>query len=442
MSRGRSIVAGTLLLHAAGWMLPALSFAQADSVAPTVTLTEARRRALALDPDAIAARGQIETAVWERRSAWANFLTPRVTANTSYIRFSDPFFNFGTGTISPNATSAVLQADYTLLGGGKFAELKRARASLVSAEASETAARFRIALATDLAYYDVLAAGELSRVAADRLRRALEQLAISRVRVQAGGAIATDSLLLLLEANRARLDVLRRDSALAVSRLALGRQIGLSGPANAAPLDTAALPALPALPLSLEAAIAELRMRGPELIAVRAAEDHAGAALRIEREGYLPAITVSATRGAYDAEFFPAATKRGEIAFRVSLPIWDAGQRELAIARARVLRDIARAQRAERERGTAEEMTRAYHGYETARAAAELAAIGVAVSAENFRVQRARYREGETTILDLLEAQVGLGEAEANLVQSRYAARWALAQIEALLGRRLFDGSN
>jgi outer membrane protein TolC len=439
MNRGRSIVAGVLVLHVAGWMLPALSFAQADSVAPTVTLTEARRRALALDPDAIAARGQIETAVWERRSAWANFLTPRVTANTSYIRFSDPFFNFGTGTISPNATSAVLQADYTLIGGGKFAELKRARASLVSAEASETAARFRIALATDLVYYDVLAAGELSRVAADRLRRALEQLAISRVRVQAGGTIATDSLLLLLEANRARLDVLRRDSALAVSRLALGRQIGLSGPANAAPLDTAALPPLP---LSLEAAIAELRMRGPELIAVRAAEDHAGAALRIEREGYLPAITVSATRGAYDAEFFPAATKRGEIAFRVSLPIWDAGQRELAIARARVLRDIARAQRAERERGTAEEMTRAYHGYETARAAAELAAIGVAVSAENFRVQRARYREGETTILDLLEAQVGLGEAEANLVQSRYAARWALAQIEALLGRRLFDGSN
>jgi outer membrane protein TolC len=439
MNRGRSIVAGVLLLHVAGWMLPALSFAQADTVAPTVTLTEARRRALALDPDAVAARGQIETAAWERRSAWANFLTPRVTASTNYIRFSDPFFNFGTGTISPNATSAVLQADYTLIGGGKFAELKRARASLVSAEASETAARFRIALATDLAYYDVLAAGELSRVAADRLRRALEQLAISRVRVQAGGAIATDSLLLLLEANRARLDVLRRDSALAVSRLALGRQIGLSGPANAAPLDTAALPPLP---LSLEAAIAELRTRGPELIAVRAAEDHAGAALRIEREQYLPDITVSASRGAYDAEFFPAATKRGEIAFRVSLPIWDAGQRELAIARARVQRDIARAQRAERERGTAEEMTRAYHGYQTARAAAELAAIAVAVSAENFRVQRARYREGETTILDLLEAQVGLGEAEANLVQSRYAARWALAQIEALLGRRLFDGSN
>ena len=56
-------------------------------------------------------------------------------------------------------------------------------------------------------------------------------------------------------------------------------------------------------------------------------------------------------------------------------------------------------------------------------------------------LQGARYREGATTILDLLEAQVGLSESEATLVQSRYAARLALAQIEALLGRRLFTSN-
>ena len=67
--------------------------------------------------------------------------------------------------------------------------------------------------------------------------------------------------------------------------------------------------------------------------------------------------------------------------------------------------------------------------------------MGVTVSSENFRVQRARYREGATTILDLLEAQVALSEAEAALVQSRYSTRLALAQIEALLGRRIFEAS-
>jgi outer membrane protein TolC len=83
-----------------------------------------------------------------------------------------------------------------------------------------------------------------------------------------------------------------------------------------------------------------------------------------------------------------------------------------------------------------------YHGYQTARAGTELATTGVAVATENYRVQRARYREGATTILDLMEAQVALSEAEAELVQSRYAARLALARLEALLGRRLFAQDN
>jgi len=402
---------------------------------PVLTLAEARRKAAVVDPTTVAARAELSAASWERRAAVADMLTPNVNVGASYIRFSEPFFNFGTGAISPNATSATLEATYTVLGAGKLAELRRSRASVASAEANEIAADFRTALATDAAYYAVLAENELSRVAADRLARAEEQLAIARVRVQAGETIATDSLQLMLEVIRARYQVLQRDSALAVSRLQLGRQVGYSGPADAAPLDSAALPALP---LTLDGAVAELREGGPELEAARAAERFAGAAVAAEYEGYLPDLTLSATTGAYDSEFFPSAFKRTQVAVTLSWRLWDAGQRELAVARARVQRDVTRAQREAGERAAGEVMARAYNGYETARAGIELASAGVAVSAETYRVQGARYREGATTILDLLEAQVALGEAEAALVQARYAARLALAEVEALLGRRLF----
>ena len=87
-------------------------------------------------------------------------------------------------------------------------------------------------------------------------------------------------------------------------------------------------------------------------------------------------------------------------------------------------------------------MTAAYHGYETSRAGVALAQVGMAAAAENYRVQRARYAEGATTILDLLESQVVLTRAEAELVQARYATRLALAQIEALLGRRITEATN
>ena len=186
--------------------------------APVVTLAEARRRAATTDPGVAAARGELNTAAWERRAATADLVTPNLSATTNYTAYNDPFFSF-TGSPSTTTSTAQVQATYTLLGSGKFAELRRSRASLATAEANAEVAGYRAALAADAAYYGVLAEGELSRVAAERLRRAQEQLGIARVRVQAGETIATDSLQLVLEVNRARLGVVQRDSALAVARL-------------------------------------------------------------------------------------------------------------------------------------------------------------------------------------------------------------------------------
>ncbi|HUF64968.1 MAG TPA: TolC family protein [Gemmatimonadaceae bacterium] len=404
------------------------------SAVPVVTLAEARSRAAAIAPGTIAARAELGAALWERRSAIASLWTPNLTASTSYTRFSSPFFNFGTGSITPNATNATLQASYTLLGARKFAELSRSRASVASAEAEEVAARFETALTTDRAFYAAVADRELVRVAADRLKRAQEQLAIARVRVTVGEAIASDSLQLLLEVNRARLAALRADSALAVSRLRLGREIGITGPVDAAAPDTTAPPALP---MSLEEAVEELRVSGPLLQAARADERRTRAALSVERNAYLPELSIVGTAGAYDARFFPSALHRPQLAFNVSLPIWSGGQREVGIARARALHNISEAQLADQERAVAQVMSESYHGYETARAGVELARSGVAAAAENYRVQRARYAGGAGSILDLLEAQVALSESEVELIRSRQSAKLALAQLEALLGRRI-----
>jgi outer membrane protein TolC len=67
-----------------------------------------------------------------------------------------------------------------------------------------------------------------------------------------------------------------------------------------------------------------------------------------------------------------------------------------------------------------------------------LAIEGLVVARESFRVQQTRYQSGATTILDLLDAEVNLSQAEADLVQARYGTRLALAGLESILGRRLF----
>ena len=256
------------------------------------------------------------------------------------------------------------------------------------------------------------------------------------MRVVAGESISSDSLQLLLEVSRARLAILSMDSALTASRLRLGRRIGLSGPAEAAPVDTV-LP--PQLPMSREQAIAEMRARGPDVEAARAEERSANAGVMAERERYLPEISFGATAGRYDTELFPSALKRNQCEHDCCASNLERGTARARDCSARADRNVARATRAELERAAAEVMSQAYHGYLTVARGIELALIGVTAAAENYRVQSARYREGATTILDLLEAQVALSEAQAALIRARYSSRLALAQIEALLGRRIFE---
>ena len=67
----------------------------------------------------------------------------------------------------------------------------------------------------------------------------------------------------------------------------------------------------------------------------------------------------------------------------------------------------------------------------------ELAQIGVAAATESYACS-ARATPRCTTILDLLESQGALTEAEATLVPSRYATRLAWHRSR-LLGRRLSE---
>jgi outer membrane protein len=422
------VIAGLLLVVQVAAAMPA------DSP-PRLTLDQAIARATRLDPNYVRALGQVDNAEWGRRAALAVFVLPSISASIDATRYSTEFFNIGTGRNQQEAVNGTLQARYDLFSGRKFADLGRTRAELESAEASELDQRFRTALLVEADYYDVLQNQELAGVAADRARRAEEGLGIARARVVAGAAVQSDSLQLLLELTQARTDRLRRDAALRVSRLQLGRRVGEDGPVDATPVDTADVPDLP---VAIDEAVRLAVGQGPQYRAARANERAASAFLRGERGQYLPQISLVGTHLRFDDSFFPSARNVNSLALTVSLPIWDDGRREIAVSQARVNRDVARAIREDLERAARRDVTQAYEAYVTAQATTALSRTGVVVARENFRVQEERYRAGSTTILDVLDAQIRLTQSEADLVQARYAARLALAGLEAILGHRLF----
>jgi outer membrane protein len=408
--------------------------------APQVTLSDALRRSARLDPDYVRALGRIDNAEWGRRAAMLAFVLPSVELGLDETKYSQAFFN-PADPATPTSTLVVgrATASYEVFSLRKFAELGRTRAELASAEAGELEQRFQAALETESSYYDVLVNQELDRVAGERAARAREGLTVARARVASGAAVPTDSLQLVLELTRAEVEVLRQRNALRTARLDLGRRVGVAGPVDAAPLDTA--PA-PDLPITLAEALRSAVEQGPQYQAARANERAAEATLKSQRSDYLPTVSIGGLHQRYDTQIFPGAANVSSVTFSVSFPIWNDGQRELAATQARVDRDVARAVRQDLEGAVRRDVTRAYDGYEALRAAVELARVGVTVARETYRMQELRYRAGAGTILDFLDAQVNLAQSEADLVQVRYQTRLALAGLEAILGRRLFPGGD
>jgi len=418
-------------------MLPLVALLQlgvGDSI-PRVSLAEALERATRLDPNYVQAMGQVASAEWIRRQSKLVFVLPSLTASVDATKYSTAFFNIGTGLEQNTAVTGRLDARYELFSLRKFEDLSRTRAELESAEAGEVQARFQSALLTENAYYSVLAEQALTQVAAERVRRAGEQLAVARARVLSGAAVQTDSLQLLLELTQAKVNRLREDAALEVARLELGRRVGEPGPMDATPLDTLALPDLP---ITLPQAIAMALESGPEYRVARANERAARARFRGRKSGYLPTLNLSASHSRFDDHFFPSGRTVSSITLGFVLTIWNNADREIQLTEARVSQDVARAVRQDLERAARPEVTAAYDAYTTAKAAVELSSQALIVAQENFRVQETRYRSGATTILDLLDAQVSLSQAQAGLVQAHFAARLARAGLETILGTRLF----
>ncbi len=412
--------------------LVAARSAIADSV-PVLTLAEALDRAVKLNPDYVRALGSVSEADWARKAARVAFFVPSITTSLDYTKYSQAFFNIGTFQQSSTASTFQLAGQYELFSMRKFTDLGRTQAELEAASATEVQQRFAAALLTESAYYAVLSSAELAKAARDRALRAEEQMRLARARVVSGAAVQSDSLTVRLEQVRSEVNRLILESALKVSRLELGRRAGFAGPADAVPLPEQAPDPLP---LSLGEAIAQALEQGPEYRVARGRERAANARLKGARGEYLPVVTLTAAHSRFDVKVFPGASNVSSIRLGVTLSLWDNGARELRAIQARSDRDVARALRSDLERAALRDVTAAYDDYETARATLELVRTGLTVAAENYRVEEARYKAGASTVDDLITAQNNLSDADATLVQARYAVRLARATIEAILGTR------
>lgn len=401
-----------------------------------LTLEHARALALTRNHTARAAAAAVEAAEAQMSEARAAFL-PTLSATirrTDYdkVRTVD-FGPGGTIDISPTAvTEGSARLAFSLFSFGRDVEnWKAAQARYAGQVLDERSALQELLRRTSQSWYAIHEASAQVEVAQDALAAAERQHADARNLVEAGKATRDAELTAEVEALRRRQELTVARNALLHARRVLNALLvrELDAPlqlADPPPFEPASVDAREILALALDFNPALLRYRADRL-----ALEHTREA--VERS-FLPEFT-----GAIESTYtsftgfggFPVNTTASIAATWVPV---DAGRRAGRLNEIHAnlvrLRELELAAMHETEL----DIQRTLLDLEEARSALELGARSVAAAEENRRIITERFRGGETTAREVLEADASLTSARFQYNRARFAYSMLLANLEALAG--------
>jgi cobalt-zinc-cadmium efflux system outer membrane protein len=122
------------------------------------------------------------------------------------------------------------------------------------------------------------------------------------------------------------------------------------------------------------------------------------------------------------------------VSFGVTLPLWNAKRGEIAKADAAAALARAEAERTSVALATALEERRRDVDVAASQAAVLTGELLPAAS-ESLRTARLLFEEGETSLLDLLDAQRTARDARREEIRARFELAVALSELERLIGR-------
>jgi outer membrane protein len=429
-------------------LLPAVAAAQGAAEAPRpISLDEAVRLAQQNAPALVSARGTLRSNAATVRRSYAAFLpSVNLTAGSSRSAgVSEVAGQLVPRRGDPWSFSNGLSANLELFDGGqRFADLDRAKATVDAAEATEITQRFAIALNVKRQYYAVLAAREAESAARQQLEQAEQQLAAAAARLRAGSATKSDSLRTAIQVGNAQLAVLTAQNNIRNGNVALTRLVATPYVVTAgAPEDepTVASPAIDS------AMLADLVVDVPSVRQAQANLVAAKAGVKSARTAYLPTLSMSYSyRANQSSEGFETGNlwlltgqnpNSKSLSFNFSYPLFNQLQRETSVIQAEVQERNAEASLRDSRLAAQEQLAQAVGDLRLAQERIRIQQQAVASGEEDLRVQTERYQLGASTLLDVLTSQTTLNQARLSLIQARFDARIARAQIEALIGREL-----
>lgn len=412
----------------------------------TLTLKDALALAEKNDPAVLAAASDVATAREDRAQARAA-LYPSLSGRSEYLgtegncKLSESRFVTNDG-VHVYRDWAVVHQDLSP-GTLKRVAVQRASAAEALARAKMEIARRGLAATVTKNYYALIVAQRKYATAQQALDQAQRVLTITQD-LEHGREVAHSDVV------KSQLTEITQEQALQEAKLGMEN----------ARLDLAVLlfrnfdetfsivddldlaPALPALPEVETMAGRENPTLGAAMEALR------GASLDImlARQAYLPTLTVDAVYG-IEANAFAlhstvaAAKDLGPlpnlgyfITASLNIPVWDWGVRRSKVKQAEIKHEEAQVDLSVAQRTELRNLRGFYDEAQVARQQVDLLRRAVELSSESLRLNTLRYQAGETTILDVVDAQTTLIQARNAYDDGMVRYRVAIGNLQTLTG--------
>ena len=444
MSRNRFIAAALLAGLALPWAAAQTEPPKTDA---PLTLEDAIRLAQANEPAFAAAVAESRAAALERKDAKAALL-PSVTFHNQYL-FTES--NRTRATTTQGATSQSLPAfiannsihEYTnqaavteTLGLAGAASARLASANAVRAQAElEIARRGLVSTVVEL-YYNIRAGADRLTVAQRALEEANRFVELTQRREEGREAAHADVI-------KARLGQQQRQREMAEAGLANEKanlEMGILLYPDPSRKFAIAEETAPPMLLDRPGVEAAARANNPELRSALATLQASQATTLSAWAGLMPDLALNYSYG-IDAPQFASNGPDGvrnlgySASATVDVPIWDWLTSERKVKEARIRAQASKIALDAAQRRMLADLTEFYNEADIARQLLASLDASVADAREALRLTNLRYVNGESTVLDVVDAQNTLVAAENGQIDGVVRYHLALAQLETLTGR-------
>ena len=420
-------------------IITVIIFTSACAAQQTYTLDQCIKIAFENNLDVRLAQLNVESAVVNRKGSFSVIL-PRISASTgsgiqgaytpagSDVAVSESEYHSGSLSISQNIFD----------GGNWWNQLALSKNSLDLALNSEQTTRINSLLAVKRAFYQHLKNMELLEVI--RRQVDLSERQVERVRQQYELEAVSKSDLLKQEVllGDARVQYLSQEATLRNSRQNLANIMGIDMNSQFElfrPSDDESS----ALPKENE--IWQLvETYNPLLISKRIQVAAGDIRVKLAQAGYFPSLSMSVgysgSSDKYDKVFSDMGNEwRRTINLSLSYPLFTGLQRSSQMQQARIQADIQRLELAQLTRNLRVQYENTFRLWQNMNESIPIFEGTKLAAEEDLKLAQERYTLGAATILDLLNSQLSVAQANSSLVRAKYDERILLAELDALAGK-------